>query len=396
MSRDPVWITGLGMCTPCGNDLNTVADALLNGRSAIRRVARFDVSQHPSQIAAMVDEIPGLQQFGMAELSKAAPNEHLIAYCAAASLHDADLWDQRHELRVGLIVGIGSEWLINWEINGTNVDHAGNLRVAHEHLGIAGPAVTISAACASGNHAIALACSWLRQGLVDVCLAGGCDMTVTPMTLAGFGNLRALSRCNDAPTQACRPFDRQRDGFVLGEGGVLCALELAASATSSGRKRLAQVLGFGATSDAHHLVIPSPDPSPVARAIQLALAEAQLDVRDIDYINTHGTATPIGDVTEAAALASVFGAALTTTPASSTKSVSGHLLTAAAAFEAVAAIIAMHRSAIPPTINLTDPDPECPLHHVANEAREARIRTVLSNSFGFGGSNTALVLGKLD
>jgi 3-oxoacyl-[acyl-carrier-protein] synthase II len=395
MNRAATWITGVGICTPCGNDVDAVAAALLNGRSAVRTVARFDASQHASQIAASVDAIPLLDGFDASDLDGCVPAERLTIFCAGQALRSAGLWEQRGQLRIGLAVGVGTEWLVNWESDGLGQFKdrpTSGVEVTRRVLGLSGPAVTVSAACASGNHAIALARSWLRQGLVDVCLAGGCDMAVTPLTLASFGNLRALSRRNDAPTVACRPFDKGRDGFVLGEGGVICVMETADAARRRGVNGLAEVAGFGATSDAHHLVIPSPDPAPAAKAIRQALADAEMNVGDIDYVNAHGTGTPVGDVMEAAALATVFGEVINTVPVSSTKSVSGHLLTAAAAFEAVAGIIAMDRRAIPPTINLDDPDPACPLNHVAHTAREAKVKSVLSNSFGFGGSNTALVL----
>ncbi len=398
MTPTATWITGVGICTPCGNSVDTVADALLNGRSAIRPVAQFDAAQHASQIAASVDSIPLLDDFDESEIAGCVPAERLTIYCAGKALRSAGLWQQRGTLRIGLAIGVGSEWLINWEGDGLGQfkDRAiSGVEVTRRALGLSGPAVTVSAACASGNHAIALARLWLRQGIVDVCLAGGCDMTVTPLTLASFGNLRALSRRNDAPTAACRPFDKSRDGFVLGEGGVICVMESAVSALRRGVKGLAEVAGFGATSDAHHLVIPSPDPAPAAKAIRLALTDAGVNVDEVDYINAHGTSTPVGDVMEAAALTSVFGESIKTVPVSSTKSVSGHLLTAAAAFEAVAGIIAMDCGAIPPTINLDDPDPACALNHVAHTARQAKVTTVLSNSFGFGGSNTALVLRKV-
>ncbi len=398
MTPSATWITGVGICTACGNSVDAVADVLLNGRSAIRTVSQFDAAQHASQIAASVDSIPQLSDFDATEQADLSPAERLTIYCAGQALSSAGLWDQRRELRIGLAIGVGSEWLLNWEGDGLGQfrDRTYSaVEVTRRALGLSGPAVTVSAACASGNHAIALARLWLRQGVVDVCLAGGCDLAVTPLTLASFGNLRALSRRNDAPTAACRPFDKSRDGFVLGEGGVICVLESDESAKRRGVNGLAEVAGFGATSDAHHLVIPSPDPAPAAKAIRLALADAGVNVDDVDYINAHGTSTPVGDVMEAAALTSVFGESIKTVPVSSTKSVSGHLLTAAAAFEAVAGIIAMDRGAIPPTINLDDPDPACALNHVAHTARPAKVTTVLSNSFGFGGSNTALVLRKV-
>jgi len=250
----------------------------------------------------------------------------------------------------------------------------------------------MSAACASGNYAIALARRWLQLDWVDVCLAGACDMAITPMTLAGFGNLRALSRRNDDPQAASRPFDRDRDGFVMGEGGAMFVLERADRARRRGARVYAEVAGCGASSDAYHMVIPSPHPEPAIAAMRQAIADARLDPSEIDYVNAHATSTPVGDQAEAKVLETVFGSHTATMPVSATKSMSGHLLTAAAAIEALACIIALDRQAIPPTINLHHPDPECRLRHVPNQAQEHRVRVTASNSFGFGGSNTCLIL----
>jgi 3-oxoacyl-[acyl-carrier-protein] synthase II len=259
-------------------------------------------------------------------------------------------------------------------------------------LGLSGPTLTVSAACASGNYALAQARQWIELGWVDVCLAGACDMAVTPMSLAGFGNLRALSRRNAEPRAASRPFDRGRDGFVMGEGGALFVLEPAPAAARRSARAYAEVAGFGASSDAHNMVIPSPDPEPAVAAVRQALADAAVTPGSIDYINAHATSTPVGDVAESRVLHTVLGDAARRVPISSTKSMTGHLLTAAAAAEALACLVAMERSALPPTINLDDPDPECDLCHVANEARPGRVKVAVSNSFGFGGSNTCLVL----
>ena len=217
-------------------------------------------------------------------------------------------------------------------------------------------------------------------------------MAVSSMSLASFGNLRALSRRNDAPKAASRPFDRGRDGFVMGEGGVVFALERSADAKKRGAKPWAELAGMGAKSDAFHMVIPSPEPAHAAAAMRQACADAEVDPPDLDYVNCHATSTPVGDIAEAKALALVLGEATARIPVSSTKSMTGHLLTAAAAFEALACVLALERQAVPPTINLDDPDPECPLRHVPWQAQEHRLRVVASNSFGFGGSNTCLVL----
>jgi 3-oxoacyl-[acyl-carrier-protein] synthase II len=210
--------------------------------------------------------------------------------------------------------------------------------------------------------------------------------------LAGFGNLRALSRRNDAPQAASRPFDVDRDGFVIGEGGTIFAMERMDRARKRGARIYAEVAGCGASSDAYHMVIPSPHPEPAIAAIRQALNDARLDPSDVDYVNAHATSTPVGDQAEAKVLQTVFGSHTLKLPVSSTKSMTGHLLTAAAAFEALACIIAMDRQTVPPTINLQKPDPECLLRHVPNQAEQHKVRVAVSNSFGFGGSNTCLVL----
>ncbi|MBY0396891.1 MAG: beta-ketoacyl-[acyl-carrier-protein] synthase family protein, partial [Thermoleophilia bacterium] len=258
-------------------------------------------------------------------------------------------------------------------------------------LAMTGPGATVAAACASGNVALAQARRWIERGWVDVCLAGACDRSITPMGMAGFGNLGALSKRNEAPEAASRPFDRWRDGFVMGEGGAFFVLESAASARRRGARAYGELAGAGATSDAHHLVIPSSDPGPCVRSMKMALDDAGLDPADLDYINAHATSTPVGDVFEARAIRQVLGEAADRVPVSATKSMTGHLLSAASAVEALACLIAIDRGAIPPTINLDDPDPDCDLAHVAGRPIERPVRTALSNSFGFGGSNICVV-----
>ena len=235
----------------------------------------------------------------------------------------------------------------------------------------------------------------MRHGLADVVLAGGCDLWLTPMALAGFGNLRVLSRRNDAPAAASRPFDRDRDGFVMGEGGAMLALEPAAAARRRSARAYADLAGCGATGDASHLVIPSPDPAPAVRAVRRAMADAGVAPDEVGYINAHGTATLVGDRTEAKIIHEVLGPATAAVPVSSTKSMTGHLLSAAAAVEALACLVALDRQAVPPTINLDHPDPECDLCHVPHVAQERPVRVVVSNSFGFGGCNNCVVLRKV-
>lgn len=390
-----VCITGVGACTPLGHTCDAIADSLLAGRSGVAVVERFDSTQHPSRIAAMVDDIPCPS--GWKKDIRQPRVERALIWSIYQALSAADLWGRRDCLRIGTIVGLGCEWLLDWEAIGESPPPSitgSAVNNVCQQLGIHGPTLTLSAACASGNIALALGRSWLRQGLVDVCLSGGADMAVTPMTLAGFGNLRALSRRNDDPIGASRPFDRDRDGFVLGEGAALLTLERESDARRRGVELLAEVAGYGATSDAHHLVSPCPDVSAATSAIRLALADADIEPDEIDYVNAHGTGTPLGDVCEAKALYQSLGDAGKTVPVSATKSMTGHLLTASAAFEAIACLVSMEHGAIAPTINLEHPDPECALHHVAGSAIEQKVNIALSNSFGFGGSNTALILRK--
>jgi 3-oxoacyl-[acyl-carrier-protein] synthase II len=322
-------------------------------------------------------------------------------WCCKAALDDADWWTRRSEVRVGIVIGSAGELSSLWENDflqgGRRVfqpqQHVELLarRLCRE-LGLTGPAVTMSAACASGNYAIALARRWLQLGWVDVCLAGACDFAITPITLASFGNLRALSRRNDDPAAASRPFDVDRDGFVMGEGGALFVLERAGQARRRGAHVYAEVAGCGASSDAYHMVIPSPHPEQAIAAMRQAIGDAQIDPDAIDYVNAHATGTLVGDIAEARVLQTVFGSHIETMPVTSTKSMTGHLLTAAAAVEALACLIAIDRQVVPPTINLDRPDPECRVRHVRNQAQSHRVRATASNSFGFGGSNTCLIL----
>ncbi len=396
-----VWITGVGTATPLGSTYRELADGLLSGRSCVRAVRNFDASEHPSRIGAELDRVPCPEGWDAEAFARRHPLEQLTLWCCVSALRDSGWWDRRADVRLGLVLGTGAEWFILWEADAL----AGGRRVytpsqdpdsmvdrVRRALDVSGPTASVSAACASGNYALAQARRWLQLGWVDVCLAGACDKAVTPMSLAGFGNLRALSRRNDDPCGASRPFDRDRDGFVMGEGGAMFVLESEASARRRSARVYAEVAGCGASSDAHHMVIPSPDPEPATAAMRQALADARVDPSVVDYLNAHATSTPVGDIAEARVLEAVFGASLARVPVSSTKSMTGHLLTAAAAVEALACLVAMERRAVPPTINLHEPDPECKLCHVPNAAREQRVRVAVSNSFGFGGSNTCLVL----
>ncbi|MBX9680601.1 MAG: beta-ketoacyl-[acyl-carrier-protein] synthase family protein [Gemmataceae bacterium] len=401
MNGDAVWITGVGAATPLGTSYREIADNLLAGKSGIVAVDRFQVKDHLSQIAGLVANIPDTEGFDRKTVDQQGSTDSLALHCASQALRDSGLWDARDKLRVGFVLGSAADWNSFWEAD----YHQGGRRILQTMtgvrslvhrvaalLGTSGPTVSLSAACASGNYALGMAKRWIELGWCDVCIAGGCDMAITPTTLACFGNLRALSKRNGEPQRASRPFDVDRDGFVISEGGALFVLESATRARKRSAHAYAQVAGYGGSSDAFHMVIPNNDPGPAIAAVRSALADAKMDPADVHYVNAHATSTPVGDAAEAKVLETVFGSHIPNLPVSSTKSMSGHLLTAAAAFEALACIVAFESQAVPPTINLENPDPECRLCHVPNHAQERKAKTAISNSFGFGGSNTSLVL----
>lgn len=258
-------------------------------------------------------------------------------------------------------------------------------------IGARGPNFSTVSACATGNDSIGTATDMIRRGTADVAVAGGTEAAICPIALAGFNSCMALSKRNDAPQQASRPFDAERDGFVLGEGAGILLLESLEHATARGAEPLVEIRGYGATSDAHHVTEPGPGGMGAARSMQLALADAGLTAGEIECINTHGTSTPLNDKYETMAIKKVFGDNATRTPASSIKSMTGHLLGAAGGVEAVASVLSITESTIPPTINLDNPDPECNLDYVPHKARSKSVRSVLSNSMGFGGHNSSIV-----
>jgi len=396
---DATWITGVGVGVPHGWSFDEVMDGLLAGRSAVRTVRGFDVTDYPSTVAAELGDTPRPPDIGE-EFATWTRLEQLAVWCAATALRDAALWERRTELRIGLVLGTAGEGPWFWEedsrANPTGVPCGRDRRPLTPFvagvLDVSGPTITLSTACATGNFALSQARRWLQLGWCDVCLAGACDRSVSPLVLASFGNLRAVSRRNDDPVGASRPFDRGRDGFVLGEGGTVFVLEPSNAARARGARVYGELAAVGLTSDAYHPVVPNPDPAQAAAAVRKALAEAGVNAADVDYVNAHGTGTPVGDVAEAVGLRQVFGEHWRRVPVSATKSMTGHPITAASALEALACLGAMARGAIPPTINLTDPDPACELCHVPHAAREARVRVAVSNSFGFGGSNSCTVL----
>lgn len=401
--REPVMITGVGAVSPLGHSFREIADALLAGRSGVRSIDPGPFAREPVQFAGAVSDIPPpaavacpLDAAAFAVLPRL---DQLCVSPIATALVDAGLAGSQSSLRIGLVLGLGAEHLKAWEADflggggqvfapacgPTLVQRLASL------FGLTGPAVTTAAACASSGYAMALGRTWLNAGWVDACIVGGCD-TLSPTSLAAFYNLRALSRRSDDPAKASRPFDRDRDGFVMSEGGAFFTLERKADADRRGARTYGELAGVGMSSDASHMVAPCTDPVQAARTITMALSDAGVAPDEIDYVNAHAAGTPVGDAAEAGAIRMALGAAADRVPVSSTKSMSGHLVSGAAAFEAVACLAAIDRQAIPPTLNLDHPDEACTLDHVPHEARPASVRVAASNSFGFGGSNLCLVL----
>ncbi|MCX7403485.1 MAG: beta-ketoacyl-[acyl-carrier-protein] synthase family protein [Planctomycetia bacterium] len=395
-----VCITGIGAASPLGHSFAAIADNLLQGRSAVQQVSAGVFARDQIHFAAPVIDIPlppGMNEQSFASLGKL---HQLCLSPAAHALADAGLTTDRRGMRIGIVLGIAAEHMKVWELDfvagGTRVlqpelDAESIVHSLQRDLAIDGPAVTVAAACASSGFAMALGRKWLRAGWVDACIVGGCDV-LSPTAFAAFYNLRALSRRSDDPAKASRPFDRDRDGFVMGEGGAFFVLECESKARARGATIYGELAGVGMSSDASHMVIPSADPKNAAHAIRLALQDASINPEDVDYINAHAAGTAVGDVAEAGAIRMAFGEKSTRVPVSSTKSMSGHLLSGASAFEAIACLTAIRHRCVPPTLNLDHPDEQCVLAHVANAALDRPVRIAASNSFGFGGANLCLVI----
>jgi 3-oxoacyl-[acyl-carrier-protein] synthase II len=401
--REDVWITGLGLGTPLGWDFATVADRLMAGTSGIQAIQAFDTSEQSCKIGGVLTATPVPTGFDADRFRTFPEWEQLQIWCAVQARRDAGIWESRSELRIGIVIGIGAEWVWYWGRDmgagrrglEPEKDSEGEVRFLQKELELRGPISTVAAACASGNIALGVGRQWIRQGLADIVLAGAAEQTMTPLSLASFGNLRALTRRNDNPAAASRPFDLDRDGFVMADGGAIFVLESEEAARRRGAKTYGAVSGFAATSDAFHLVTPGDDPQYAAEAVRLALRDAHANAEDVDHINAHATSTPQGDIFESRALCQAIGNHISNVPVSGTKSMTGHMLGAASAVEAAFCLMAFDRQTVPPTINLERPDPECPLRHVPNQAQAHPVNLAISTSFGFGGSNTCVVLRKV-
>ncbi|UCE85065.1 MAG: beta-ketoacyl-ACP synthase II [Deltaproteobacteria bacterium] len=414
-SRAPrrVVVTGLGCFTPLGDDVEATFAGAVEGRSGVREIDRFDASQQAVRFAGLASERPELPDLPAKEVRRMDRFLRMALVAAREAIADSGLEvtdANRH--RIGVAIGSGIGGLSTLEDAYRTLFDRGPRRltpfvipmvisnIASGYVsilyGFHGPNLCHVSACTTGVHAIGEAARSIAWGDADVLLAGGAEAPVSALGVGGFAAMRALSTRNDEPQRASRPFDLDRDGFVLGEGAGVLVLEALDSALARGAPIRAELLGYGTSADAAHITLPAGDGRGARQCMENALHDAGLEPSDIEYVNAHGTSTPAGDVVEAAAIRAVFGLHAERLPVSSTKSTMGHLLGAAGAVEALLCVRALETGRLPPTINLDRPDPECELDHVANKARYVEIRTALSNSFGFGGTNASLILGRYE
>ncbi|HEX9640283.1 MAG TPA: beta-ketoacyl-ACP synthase II [Candidatus Krumholzibacteria bacterium] len=402
-----VVITGCGVVSPVGMGVSATWDALLAGKNGAGTIKQFDASQHRVQIACEVKDFDPTLHLDPQAARKMDRFTQFAMIASSEALRSSELPLDDAE-RIGVIIGSGIGGMVVYEEQHNVLLTKGPKRVSPffipmmiadmaaglvsiEH-GLKGPNYATVSACSSGAHAIGDATLLIAQGLADAMVAGGTEATITPMTVAGFANMKAMSTRNDEPLKACRPFDKGRDGFVVGEGAGIVVLEAEEHARRRGATILAEVAGFGFTADAYHMTAPCADGEGAIRAMRLALDMAQMSGDAIGYINAHGTSTPLNDKGEVLAVKEVFKDHAYKLAMGSTKSMTGHLLGAAGGLESVISALVIQRGEIPPTINYEEPDPDCDLDCVPNEARQAKVDAVLSNSFGFGGHNVSLIL----
>ena len=405
-----VVVTGIGCISPLGIGVDETWKGIVEGRSGITRITKFDPSNLPSQIAGEVKNFKP-QDFMSEKLVSRV--DTFIQYAIASArmaLEDAKLGDVELGDRAGVVIGVGMGGVGQVEHYTRILDEKGYKRVTPFFIpmiipnmaagqvailfGAKGPNLAVCTACAAGNHAIGEAYRMIKKGLIDIAICGGTESLITPLTVAGFSVMKALSTRNDEPEKASRPFDAKRDGFVIAEGSGILILEELTHAQKRGAKVYAELIGYGANCDAYHMTAPSPDGEGAANCMKLALEDANILPNEVDYINAHGTSTPLNDVAETKAIKKVFGKHAYKLMVSSTKSMTGHLLGGAGGLEAVITVKALETGIVPPTINLEEPDPECDLDYVPNQARKANIKVAMSNAFGFGGTNACLVFRK--
>lgn len=408
-----VVVTGMGLITPLGLNLTESWDGLINARSGIGPITQFDASAYDARIAGEVKGFDTDLYVPKKEQKKMDRFIHFAMAGTKQALEDAALGELTEEQkdRIGVIVGVGMGGLPYIEKQYDILKERGPGRVSPFFIpsvitnlasgqismtyGFKGPNYAVTSACASGGHAIGEATDFIRQGKCDIMIAGGSEAVVTPMAIAGFASMRALSTRNDNPQAASRPWDRDRDGFVLSEGCAILILEDYEHAAQRGARIYCEVTGYGVSSDAYHMTSPSPGGRGAAAAMNACLADAKVRPEQVEYINAHGTSTPAGDELETEAVKRVFGDSAKSVWVSSTKSMIGHTLGAAGAVESVICIKALTTGIVPPTINLDNPSPDCDLDYVPKAAREKKMSYVLNNTFGFGGTNCSVLFGKI-
>jgi 3-oxoacyl-[acyl-carrier-protein] synthase II len=407
-----VVVTGIGAITPIGSGADGLFRGIVEGRPGVRLIQRFDASAFSSRVAAEVTDFDPLRVLDARQARRLDRFAQFAVVCARQAVDDAGLaLDRVDRERAGVFIGsalggaaFAEEQHHVYLKEGVRrvrptlalsvFGGAASCNVAID-LGLTGPTSANSDSCASGTIAIGEASRLLRSGEVDLMLAGGVEVPLTPMIFGAFDLIRAMSTRNDAPSAACRPFDRGRDGFVMGEGAAMLVLERLEHARARGARIYGEVLGYGTTNDAYHMTAPLPDGTQAARAMRLALHDAGLAPGQVDHINAHASATPLNDSTETRAIKAVFGPHAARIPTSGTKSMHGHALGAAGAIEAAICMLTLARDYLPPTINLDDPDPACDLDYVPHRGRWQRVEYVMHNSFGFGGINAVLVFGRV-
>ena len=402
-----VVVTGLGAVTPIGNTVADYLEGLKTANNGVGAISLFDASAHACRFAA---EVKDFDPTGFLEAKESKRWDRFSKFgvvAAKQAVADAGLSiEEENSSRIGVIIGSGVGGLLTMETQAHVLNEKGPGRVspftvpmmipnmatglAAIALGAKGPSSAVATACAAGSNAIGDAFRLLQLGKADVMVCGGAEASITPLGVAGFASAKALSFRNDDPTTASRPFDAERDGFVIGEGSGVLVLETLEHAKNRDATIHAEIVGYGMTCDAHHITAPTPGGVGGAEAIRLALKDGQLEPTSVDYINAHGTSTPANDSNETAAIKNALGERAYQIPVSSTKSMTGHLLGGSGGIEAVACVLALQHDMVPPTINYLNPDPQCDLDYVPNMAREHRLSVVLSNSFGFGGHNVCL------
>jgi 3-oxoacyl-[acyl-carrier-protein] synthase II len=403
-----VVVTGLGVVTSIGHDVDTFWSSLLAGRCGIHRVTLFDPAEFACQIGAEVRDWDAAQHMDPKEARRNDRYTHFGFVAAKQAVKDAGLDFAREDGdRVGVMIGSGIGGMYTFESQLKVLAERGPRKVSPFtipslignmcsgllaiEIGARGPNFGVVSACATGTHAIGEAAHAIRRGDADVMVAGGSEAAITPFAYASFCSMKAMSTRNESPETASRPFDKNRDGFIMGEGSGILVLESLEHAQARGAKIYCELAGYAATCDAYHITQPDPEGKGLSMAMKRALASAQAEPVSVDYINAHGTSTPYNDKFETLAIKKVFGEHARKVAISSTKSMTGHLLGAAGGIESVISVKAIQTGEIPPTINLTEPDPECDLDYVPNVKRSAKVKTVLSNNLGFGGQNAAVV-----